>query len=116
MTMRLEYDLDVGALYIRLSDAEIASTREAGDNAAVDLDAAGGVVGIEVISTAYPWPLADILVSYDLPGDEEAQIRAYFGLGDGKPTRIRVLAPPLLAPGGESPKVNIAPSMVPVPA
>ena len=54
--MKLEYDLNAGALYIRLSDVEIAHTAEAGDNAAVDLDASGGVVGIEVISVDYPWP------------------------------------------------------------
>ena len=76
--MQLEYDLNAGALYIRLSDAEIARTQEAGDNAAVDLDAAGGVVGIEVISAAHPWPLADILSSYSIPAEEEAEIRSYF--------------------------------------
>ncbi len=114
--MRLEYDLDVGALYIRLSDAQVARTCEAGDNAAVDLDAAGRVVGIEVISTAYPWPLADILTGYDIPAGEEAQIRAYFRPGEGQPVRGRVLTHPLLAPGGESPKVEIAPVMVPLPA
>ena len=86
--MQLEYDLDTGALYINLSDAEIARTREAGDNAAVDLDAAGGVVGIEVISIAHPWPLADILDAYRIPAGEEAQIRAYFGLAvQGTPPR-----------------------------
>jgi uncharacterized protein YuzE len=113
--MRLEYDLDVGALYIRLSGAEVASTREAGDNAGVDLDAAGRVVGIEVISTAHPWPLADILAGYDISPLEEAQIRAYFRPGEGRPVRGRVLAPPMLA-GGEPPKVEITPSMVPIPA
>jgi uncharacterized protein YuzE len=76
--MQLEYDLNVGALYIRLSDAEIARTREAGDNAAVDLDATGGVVGIEVISAARSWPLADILASYDIPAGEMVQMKAYF--------------------------------------
>lgn len=76
--MQLEYDLDVGALYIRLGDSEVARTREAGDNAAVDLDAADRVVGVEVISIGHPWPLADILASYDIPASEEAQIRAYF--------------------------------------
>jgi len=76
--MQLEYDLNVGALYIRLSDAEIARTREAGDNAAVDLDATGGVVGIEVISAAHSWPLADILASYDIPAGEVVQMKSYF--------------------------------------
>ena len=102
--MRLEYDLNVGALYIRLSDAEIARTREAGDNAAVDLDAVGGVVGIEVISTAHPWPLADILASYNIPAREEAEIKAYFRPHEGRPVQQ------------ESPKIGIArpaPTMVP---
>lgn len=76
--MRLEFDLNAGALYIRLSDAEIARTREAGDNAAVDLDAAGGVVGIEVISAAHPWPLAEILANYRILDNEVTQINAYF--------------------------------------
>ncbi len=40
--MKLEYDLNAGALYIRLKDAEITRTVEAGDNAAVDLDAVAG--------------------------------------------------------------------------
>jgi uncharacterized protein YuzE len=77
--MQLKYDLNVGALYIKLSDARIARTVEAGDNAAVDLDAAGGVVGIEVISIVHPWPLADILARYAIPVGEVAQIRNYFG-------------------------------------
>lgn len=94
--MKLEFDLNIGALYIRLSDAEIARTREAGDNAAVDLDAAGDVVGIEVISTAHPWPLADILASYRIPAAEEAQIRAYFRVQQSRPVQQ------------ESPKISMA--------
>jgi uncharacterized protein YuzE len=94
--MQLKYDLTVGALYIKLSDAKIARTIEAGDNAAVDLDAAGGVVGIEVISAAYPWPLADILASYDIPAGEIAQIMSYFGLQG------------LSAARHEAPKIGIA--------
>lgn len=76
--MKLEYDLNAGALYIRLSDAEIARTAEAGDNAAVDLDASGGVVGIEVIAVGYSWPLTDILDTYGIPPREAAELRAYF--------------------------------------
>ena len=99
--MQLEYDLNAGALYIRLSDAEIARTHEAGDNAAVDLDASGGVVGIEVISAAHPWPLADILSRYDIPANEETEIRTYFGLPmHGSP---RVLASPKLSIGIPAP-------------
>src|SRR5258708_20562323 len=76
--MRLEYDLNVGALYIALADSQVASTREAGDNANVDLDAAGNVVGIEVISALHPWPLREILQDYVISDVERAQILAYF--------------------------------------
>jgi uncharacterized protein YuzE len=94
--MRLEFDLNVGALYIRLSNGEIARTHPAGDNAVVDLNAAGEVVGIEVISAAHPWPLADILGSYVISAGEALQLRSYF-LVPGRP-----------AAGQESPKISIA--------
>jgi uncharacterized protein YuzE len=80
--MQLEYDLNVGALYIKLSDEEIVRTREAGDNAAVDLDEVGNVVGIEVISVVHPWPLADILRDHQIPAVEVAEITSYFRLDD----------------------------------
>lgn len=76
--MRLEYDLNVGALYIRLTDQRVARTREAGDNANVDLDADGRVAGIEVISITERWPLAQILDGYDIDAAERRQIEAYF--------------------------------------
>lgn len=76
--MRLKYDLNVGALYIGLSDQAVARTSAVDDNTSVDLDAAGTVVGIEVISIEHPWPLSEILARYAIPPGEEAQIRAYF--------------------------------------
>jgi uncharacterized protein YuzE len=76
--MKLEYDLNAGALFIRLGDAEVARTAEAGDNAAVDLDASGGVVGIEVITVGYSWPLTDILDTYSITPQDAAELRAYF--------------------------------------
>lgn len=76
--MRLKYDLDVGALYIRLSDQAVARTRDLDDNTSIDLDDAGDVVGIEVISVMHPWALEDVLRSYSIPAAEVAQLRAYF--------------------------------------
>lgn len=76
--MRLKYDLSVGALYIRLSDQAVARTRDVDDNTSVDLDKAGNVVGIEVISVSHPWALDGILDDYDIPQHEAAQLRAYF--------------------------------------
>lgn len=76
--MRLKYDLTVGALYIGLSDQAVAHTRDIDDNTFVDLDEAGDVVGIEVISIAHPWALVEVLRDYNIPAAEVAQLRAYF--------------------------------------
>jgi len=90
--MKLEYDLNAGALYIRLSDAGIARTVEAGDNAAIDLDARGTIVGIEVFTVGYSWPLPEILDNYRVPPQEAAELRAYFFPGE--------------APAQPSPKIS----------
>ena len=94
--MHLEYDLSVGALYVRLSDQEIARTCEAGDNASVDLDDKGVVVGIEVIDTDLPWPVAEILRDYDFPAGEVEQIVSYFPFA--APTNSVASPPPAKAP------------------
>jgi len=76
--VELKYDLNVGALYIRLTDQAVARTREIDDNTVVDIDADGGIVGIEVISIGHPWALDDILHDYAIPSAAAAQLRAYF--------------------------------------
>src|SRR5689334_13753197 len=76
--MRLKYDLHAGALYIRLTDEPVATTREIDDNTLVDLDASGGVIGIEVISIAHRWLLTEIMRDYNIPAAEAAQLHAYF--------------------------------------
>lgn len=47
--MRITYDPAVDALYIYLSDAEAASTREVAEGVQLDLDAEGRVIGIEIL-------------------------------------------------------------------
>lgn len=76
--MRLDYDLNVGALYISLSDHDVARTRVVDDNTTVDLDEDGVAVGIEVIATACPWPVEDVLRDFTMPAGEAENIRAYF--------------------------------------
>lgn len=76
--MQLEYDLSVGALYIRLSGQSVARTDEVDDNTNVDLDTAGQVVGIEVVAIDHPWPIAEILRDYPLPDAERSQVEVYF--------------------------------------
>jgi uncharacterized protein YuzE len=91
--MRLSYDLNVGALYISLSDQPVAHTEEIDDNTNVDLGAGGAVVGIEVISIAHPWPLPDILVRYDIPASERAQLQVYFPHAAQTTPQISVASP-----------------------
>jgi hypothetical protein len=72
------------------------------DNASVDLDARGGVVGIEVIAIGYPLPLPEILATYDIPQQEAVDIRIYFHTKE--------------APDQHEPKLSTgtpAPAMVP---
>jgi uncharacterized protein YuzE len=94
--MRLKYDLNVGALYVRLTDQPVARTREVDDNTFIDLDEDGRVIGIEVVSITHPWALEEILRDYRIPVDEEAQLRAYF-------------RPPVLGATPEAPEVSTTP-------
>jgi hypothetical protein len=75
----------------------VASTREAGDNAAVDLDTHGNVVGIEVISAAHRWPLEKILNDYRIDPDVAVQLVAYFGLVPDRPAAREPVLPVLVA-------------------
>lgn len=45
----LEFDDEVNALYIRLRRGRVSSTEPLADNMAVDLDAAGKVLGLELL-------------------------------------------------------------------
>ena len=76
--MRLKYDMNVGALYVRLTDAPVARTHEVDDNTMIDLAVDGSVIGIEVISITHPWPIDVILAEYPIPELEKTQLRAYF--------------------------------------
>ena len=107
--MQLEYDLNAQALYIRLSDAKIVRTREAGDNAAVDLDADGDVVGIEVIAVGHPWPMADILSAYPIPAGEQAQIRTYFWFSAPSVQRQPLPTQPAISIASPAPAALLSP-------
>jgi uncharacterized protein YuzE len=76
--IRLNYDLDAGALYIKLSDRAVHRTRDVDDNTAVDVADDGSVVGIEVISVTHPWALSSVLASFQITAADAAQLRAYF--------------------------------------
>ena len=48
--MVVEYDTDVGAFYVRITDGEVARTVEVAAFVSVDLDGDDNVVGLELIS------------------------------------------------------------------
>lgn len=76
--MTLEYDLDVSALYVRLCDGQVARTRQLDDNTLIDLDAAGNVLGVEVVAIDHPWALAEVLQMDGVSVAAKAQMLAYF--------------------------------------
>ncbi len=53
--MRVDYDSEADALYIRLTDEPLARSIEFGPNVIVDLDARGRPRGVEVISPGRPF-------------------------------------------------------------
>lgn len=55
----VEYDQDEGAVYVRLSDAEISWTKSVDDSRLVDYAADGSVVGFEFL---------DVIDGVDLTG------------------------------------------------
>ncbi len=83
----LSYDLDAGALYIKVDGerGKVARTVEIDTGTLVDLDASGRIAGIEVIQPARSWPLDEILGRFSVGDDDERELRAYFA----QPTQRR---------------------------
>lgn len=75
--MRAEYDANADALYAYLTDADVARTVEIDDSTNVDLDASGGIVGIEVLAPGHLWPLAEIIRRWDIAPADAAMLMAY---------------------------------------
>ena len=79
--MRLEYDLNVGALYIRLSDLRVRPAHA--KRAATPMSTWTRTAGL-LVSRSSPsplrWPVEDILTGYDIDPAERRQIEAYYGL------------------------------------
>jgi uncharacterized protein YuzE len=76
--VRFSYDTDVSALYITLRDGDVARTRSLDDSAILDLDAAGNLLGIEVLNPGSGWPLTGILRQYEIAGDDAEMLMACY--------------------------------------
>jgi uncharacterized protein YuzE len=58
--MRIEYDREVDALYIRLQEKYVDRTIEIGDGLNVDFDENGKLIGLEVLDASDRYALTDI--------------------------------------------------------
>ena len=47
--MKIRYDPDADAVYIKLSDEKVETTREVDDNTILDYDKRGRLIGIELL-------------------------------------------------------------------
>ena len=58
--MRIEYDREVDALYIRIQEKEVAQSKEVSDDVVLDLDEQGRIIGLEVLDATQHYSLSDI--------------------------------------------------------
>lgn len=58
--MKIEYDREVDALYIRLQEKIVNRTTEIGEGLNLDFDENGKLIGLEVLGASKRYTLADI--------------------------------------------------------
>ncbi|KJR41069.1 hypothetical protein MCHI_003029 [Candidatus Magnetoovum chiemensis] len=58
--MRIEYDKEVDALYIKLRDGNIADTQDINEGVTLDIDDNGLIIGIEILDASERLTLSDI--------------------------------------------------------
>ena len=58
--MKIEYDDEVDALYIRIQDKQVYRTQEIEEGVSIDLDEKGAVIGLEIIGAVERYDRKDI--------------------------------------------------------
>ncbi len=58
--MKIEYDNEIDALYIRLQEKSVDRTVEVEEGLNIDLDKSGKMIGLEVLDATDRYSLADI--------------------------------------------------------
>ncbi len=58
--MKIEYDKEVDALYLRLQEKYVARTLEIEEGLNLDLDEEGKLIGLEVLDATQRYSLSDI--------------------------------------------------------
>ncbi len=59
--MKIEYDREVDALYIRIQEQQVYRTKEVEEGVNLDFDARGKLVGLEIIGALERYSRKDIL-------------------------------------------------------
>lgn len=58
--MKIEYDKEVDALYIRIQEKKVSHTREVEEGINLDIDEEGKIIGLEIIGVTERYSLEDI--------------------------------------------------------
>jgi len=58
--MKIEYDGEIDALYIRLQEKYVAKTIEIEEGLNIDLDENGKLIGLEILDATKRYSLADV--------------------------------------------------------
>ncbi len=58
--MKIEYDKEVDALYIRIQEKHVSRTQEVSDGVNLDFDEEGRLIGLEVLGASERYSLSDI--------------------------------------------------------
>jgi uncharacterized protein YuzE len=58
--MKIEYDKEVDALYIRIQEKYVARTQEVSDGVNLDFDGEGRLIGLEVLGVSKRYSSSDI--------------------------------------------------------
>ena len=58
--MKIEYDREVDALYVRIQEKYVARTLEVDEGINIDFDAEGRLIGLEILDATERYALTDI--------------------------------------------------------
>ena len=58
--MRIEYDKEIDALYIRIQEKKVSKTKVIEDGLHLDFDKKGRLIGIEILDATERYPKSDI--------------------------------------------------------
>ena len=58
--MKIEYDKEVDAIYIRIQEKKVAHTKEIEEGINLDIDNEGKIIGLEIIGATERYDLKDI--------------------------------------------------------